>query len=345
MQRAPTRDYGRKAVTVPESPPAIDPPRAREGGHLRRALGGTKELVRIAYRDPAHISERLTLHAARNLAEPSQRWAETALRERADATPAEIADDLRAQSVRIARIDGAIAGTPFFIALIPGYLSYLWQEARMGLRTAALFGHDPGTMRTAAEMLTLRGVHPTVEDAEAALRAVEAAPPPVAVRRSIRTWFNSIRYVLIFGGFLSAPTAKERPGGAREYLRVGAGAVLAFAIWATTWVLPVTFMIALAWGCESHARQLGLRTLALYGGKDTTTTQAIAAADRHNEEGRTKRQALRSVALALSVGIPIGFVAYANHVRQDTGINWLGGIGALVALSLVVAGAVYGSRR
>jgi len=267
------------------------------------------------------------------------------LRDRTDATPAEIADDLRAQSVKIARIDGAIAGTPFFVALVPGYLSYVWQEARMGLRTAALFGNDPGTMRTAAEMLTLRGVHPTVEKAEAALRGVEAAPPPVAERRSLRTWYDSVRYLLIFGGFLSAPTKKERPGGAREYLRVGAGALLGFAVWATTWLLPVTFMIALAWGCESHARQLGLRTLALYGGESATATQAIAAADRHNDSERTKRQALRSAALALSVAIPIAFVAYANHVRQDTGINWVGAIGALVALSLVVAGAVYGSRR
>src|SRR4051794_26814778 len=345
MPPGPPRDYGRRAVTVPESPPAIDPPRVREGAHLRRALGGTKELIRIAYRDPAHISERLTLHAARNLAEPSRRWAESALREREDATPAEIADDLRTQSVRIARIDGAIAGTPFFIALVPGYLSYLWQEARMGLRTAALFGHDPGAMRTAAEMLTLRGVHPTVQDAEAALQAVEAAPPPVAARRSLRTWFNSVRYVLIFGGFLAAPTRKERPGGAREYLRIGAGALLAFAIWLTTWVIPVSFMIALAWGCESHARQLGLRTLTLYGGEGATTAEAIAKADVRNDEGHTKRQVVRSIALALSVGIPIAFVAYANHVRQDTGINWIGAIGALVALSLVIAGAVWGSRR
>src|SRR3954452_14559461 len=236
--------YGRGAVTVPDAPTQVEPAQEEQDGrgHVRRALGGTKELARIAYRDPAHISERLTLHATQNLAESSRQWAEHALRDRPDATPAEIADELRDQSVKIARIAGAVAGTPFFIALVPGYLSYLWQEARMGLRTAALFGHDPGTMRTAAEMLTLRGVHPTVQDAEAALRDVESAPPPVAERRSLRTWFNSVRYVLIFGGFLAAPTKKVRPGGAREYLRLGAGAVFAFAIWVATWVLPVTFM-------------------------------------------------------------------------------------------------------
>jgi hypothetical protein len=334
------------AVTVPDAPTQVKPAsEEEERGHVRRALGGTKELVRIAYRDPAHIPERLTLHAAQNLAEPSRQWAENALRERPDATPAEIADELREQSAKIARIDGAVAGTPFFIALVPGYLSYLWQEARMSLRTAALFGHDPTTMRTAAEMLTLRGVHPTVDAAEAALREVEAKPPPPAKRRSLRTWVNSIRYVLIFGGFLSAPSEEERPSRLRDRARAVAGLIVGVAIWALTWVVPVSFMIALAWGCETHARELGLRTLALYGGEGATTDEAIAKADARNDAGHTKRQVVRSIALALSVGIPIAFVAYANHVRQDTGLNWVAAIGALVALSLVIGGAVWGSRR
>src|SRR3954465_12272327 len=177
-------------------------PEAPEQGHVKRAFSGTKELMRIAYRDPEHISERLTLHATHNLAEPSREWAEHALREHPDSSPTDLADDLRDQSVKIARVDGAVAGTPFFIALAPGYMSYLWQEARMGLRTAALFGHDPTTMQTAAEMLALRGVHPTVEEAETALREVAETPPPVARRRSLRTWVNCIRYILIFGGFL-----------------------------------------------------------------------------------------------------------------------------------------------
>jgi hypothetical protein len=335
-----------QALPGGETPAAAD--RAADeasAGRARRAFGGTKELMRIAYRDPRHIPERLTLHAAQNLAEPSREWAEKALLDRPDATPAEIADDLRDQSVKIARLDGAVAGTPFFIALVPGYLSYLWQEARMGLRTAALFGHDPSTIHTAAEMLALRGVHPTVEASEAALREVANAPPPVTKRRSLRTWVNSVRSILIFGGFLGPPSEGERPSGARDRLRAAGGFVVGFAIWALTWVVPVSFMIALAWGCETHARQLGLRTLALYGGEGATTEEAIAKADVRNDEGRTKRQIVRSIALALSVAIPIAFVAYANHVRQDTGINWIGAIGALVALSLVIAGAVWGSRR
>lgn len=301
--------------------------------------------MRIAYRDPARIPERLTLQATRSLAEPSREWAEKALRERPDSTPAEIADDLRAQSARIARVDGAVAGTPFFIALVPGYVSYLWQEARMGLRTAALFGHDPATMRTAAEMLALRGVHRTVEEAQSALAEVADKPPPVEARRSLRTWMTAIRYVLVFGGFLGPPEEREGPSRWRDRARAAAGFVFGLAIWATTWIFPLTFMIALAWGCEAHCRQLGMRTLALYGGGSVSSAEAIERGSRREDKGHTKRQVIRSIALALSVAIPVAFVAYANHVRQDTGITLIAALGALVALSLVVAGAVYGSRR
>jgi hypothetical protein len=301
--------------------------------------------MRIAYRDPEHIPERLTLHATRNLAEPSRQWVEQARRERPEASNAELAEELRTKSAQIARIDGAVAGTPFFIALVPGYVSYLWQEGRMGLRMAALYGRDPGTLRTAAEVLALRGVHPTVEKAEAALIAVEDKPPPVAARRSWRVWFDSIRTVLVFGGFLGPAEDGGRPSGLRAWARASIGALGGFLIWATTWVVPVTFMIAMSWGCETHSRSLGQRTLAFYDGEAATAKEAIADAHGRRDPGHSTRQLIRSAALALSIAIPIVFVAYANHVRQDTGVNGLGALGALVALSLVIAAAVYGRRH
>jgi hypothetical protein len=45
------------------------------------------------------------------------------------------------------------------------------------------------------------------------------------------------------------------------------------------------------------------------------------------------------------VAVPVGFVAYADHVCQSTGINWLGALGALAALSLVLATVVVAGRR
>ena len=49
--------------------------------------------------------------------------------------------------------------------------------------------------------------------------------------------------------------------------------------------------------------------------------------------------------LFLSIAVPLGFIAYVDHVHKETGINWLGALGALVALSLVIATAVISTRR
>ena len=113
----------------------------------------------------------------------------------------------------------------------------------------------------------------------------------------------------------------------------------------TTWVLPVTLMVAMAWGCETHARQLGRRALLFYDGDADSAQAAITAAKQRHDRGHGKREILRATILVLSIAMPIGFVAYADHVRQSTGINWLGALGALVAFSLVLAASVMARRR
>ena len=263
-----------------------------------------------------------------------------------DTPVAKIAEELRTQSAHVARIDGAISGTPFFIALVPGYLTYLQQEMRTTLRTAALYGRDPRDLRTSAEMLALRGVHPEVEAAEAALISVrdKGLPDRPERRRSWRTWVHSVYLLLIFGGFMSPSVAKEDTG-ARGKVRAVFGVLLGVGIWVTTWVLPLTFMIVMAWGCETHARQLGRRTLLYYDGEADNVLAAIKAADARSDRGHDKRAIARGVALFLSVAIPLGFVGYAQHVRHTVGINWLSALGVLVALSLVIATAVISSRR
>ena len=316
-------------------------------GHVRSALSDAGRLARVVYRDPEHVAERLTLHTMEKLGPPSLEWAQATRQSRPNDPPAMIAEQLRGESARLARIDGAIAGTPFFAAVIPGYLGFLWQEDRMSLRTAALFGQDPTELRTAASGLALRGVHPTVESAEASLRTVSAIPMPdkPAQRRSLRTWIHSIHVILIFGGFMSAPSEKPKKTGLAYWLPTTLTLVIGLAFWAITWILPLTFMVLMAWGCESQARALGRRALAFYGREASTTNAAIAIAGKSQDKGHNTRQIVRSAALALSVAIPIAFVVYANHVRHSTGLNWLGALGSLVALSLVIATAVWGARR
>lgn len=313
---------------------------------ITRVLRGSRDLVRIVYRDPEHVSERLTLYAHDHLARESQEWADAAREARPDEPIGQIAEELRTQSANIARVDGAIAGTPFLIALVPGYVTFLWQEARMSLRTAALYGHDPGAFRTSAEVLVLRGVHPTVEAAEEALGVVRDAPEPEAPteRRSLRTWYRSGYALLVFGGFLNA-SKKERAEGVRGWALAGLSAAVGAAIWLTTWVVPFTFMIVMAWACESHTRQLGRRAAVFFGGEAATPAAAIKIAGGRRDEGHDRRQVIRTVALALSVAVPLAFVLYADKVRNSTGITWVAALGALVALSLVLATAMVGARR
>ncbi len=251
------------------------------------------------------------------------------------------------QSAQVARIDGAISGTPFFIALVPGYLMYLLQEMRMTLRIAALYGRDPGSLRTAAEMLALRGVHPSVETAQAALTTVreKRLPDRPEHRRSLRMWVHSAYLLLVFGGFMSPSSAKPPKQGWLERLRAVFSVLLGIGIWITTWVVPFTFMVLMAWGCETHARQLGRRALVFYDGEEETVDAAIAAADKRRDRGHDKRAILRTGLLFLSVAIPIAFVAVANHVKNTTGFSWVAALGALVALSLVISTAVISNRR
>jgi hypothetical protein len=314
---------------------------------LRRVFTGSRALVRIVYRDPEHVAERLTLYAVDRIANDETHWADSVRRNRADTPRAEIAEELRIRSARLARIDGAISGTPFFIALVPGYLSYLWQEMRMTMRIAALYGRDLRTLRTAAEMLALRGVHPTVDSAEAALATVQGTPVPErpTERRSLRHWVHSVYLVLVFGGFLS-PSAAEPPKQSwLDRLRSAASLLLGVAMWLMTWVLPVTFMILMAWGCETHARQLGRRALVFYDGEAASVNAAIALAARRRDRGHDKRAVLRGIALFLSLAIPIGFIAYVQHVKKTVGFNWLVALGAIVAVSVVMAIGVITSRE
>jgi hypothetical protein len=330
---------------IEPTPEAADaPPPGR--GRVRRTLSGWRGLARIAYRDPEHVAERLALYGARTQGEPSLKWANGTRETRPDVPRAVIAEELRTQTARLARLDGAVAGTPFLIALVPGYLAYLRGEGRMVQRTAALYGRDPREIETTAEVLVLRGLHPTVDAARAALEQVRDVPLPEkpAQRRSLRTWVHSVYRFLIFGGFLDAPS-DERDESAHAWLKASIGFLFGAVVWVITWVLPVTFMVAMAWGCESNARDLGRRALLFYGDDVDSAQAAIAAAEGRHDRGHRRRQIVRAVILVLSVAIPIGFVGYANHVRQDTGVNWVGALGALVALSLVIAASVVARRR
>src|SRR5690242_15394683 len=101
-------------MTSTDPPSSISPEATAQAskGYVSRLFAGSRALMRIVYRDPEHVAERLTLYAADRIADESTRWAQAARRNRPEAATAEIAEELRVKSAQIARIDGAISGTP-----------------------------------------------------------------------------------------------------------------------------------------------------------------------------------------------------------------------------------------
>src|SRR3954468_5979475 len=103
-----------------------DRPEQPEGrwAATRRRLKAPGALVRIVLRDPHHVPERVTIFAVDRQAEAARAWAQRTREAAPDTSPGELAEIQRRRTVDTARVDGAIAGTPFFIALVPAYVAF-----------------------------------------------------------------------------------------------------------------------------------------------------------------------------------------------------------------------------
>ena len=219
----------------------------------------------------------------------------------------------------------------------------------MGLRTAALYGRDPATLRTTAEMLALRGVHPHPREAAAALEAVRDAPPPDKPdrRRPLRVWVRSVSALLIFGGFMSPPSHEDEAArgrapqaqGRRAAWRIGGGDL------ADHLGLPDHLHDRHGLGLREPHPPARPRVLLFYDGEADDARDAIKAAKERKRQGPQAPSQHSDRALRLSIALPLGFIGVADYYRQRTGVNWIGALGGLVALSLVIATAVVASRR
>jgi hypothetical protein len=323
-------------VSTEESPvaPASEstlPSEERTGAALPR------QLMRAIRHDPHHFPEHLVLIAQERLADPSAAWARRTRLEQPHASISQLTERTRTGAAHLARTDGALAGTPFLIALVPAYVSVLWEQARMVMRIAALSGRDPRDDSFAAELLSLRGLYETPALALEGLSQLASGRrgDNGGLRGRLIAWVRLVYRILILAGFVSAPARGEAKAG-RSWAGRGLTWLLAAGLFVITWVIPVTFMLAMSWSCETDTRTLGDRAIRFYG---EAPAQTLARAEPR--EGN--RSLVHVVALVLSLGIPLGLVAVA--VAEPVAHAHLVAIAGFVGLAVVLALGARASRR
>jgi hypothetical protein len=289
----------------------------------RKAPGA---LLRRLRSDPDHAPEQLVLFAVDHMREQSREFG---------ARAAETSAEVRDRAVAVTRLDGAVSGSPFLIALVPAYVAMLWEQARMALRIAALHGRDTSDPEIAAELLWLRGAHADIAVARAAI-ATAAAGPRRKVKRGFWGWVVLGRRLLILAGFLPPPDPSKPESPAwRRYMGLAAGGFL----YAITWIFPVSFMLVMAFSSVNSTRALAARADAYYGGG---TAPAALPPSRPHVPLVTR--VVRTLLVGLSVGIPLAGLAVSAHSRP-AGIHWYYVLAALLGVSLVIGLSASTARR
>jgi hypothetical protein len=286
-----------------------------------------RELLRVLRHHPRHLPERLAVFAVERLGEPTREWAKS---HTADET-----ERLKRDTVLVSRIDGAVSGTPFFVALVPAYVAFLWAQARMVMRIAALHGRDPSAPAMAAELLALRGVYPTVADAAAALARIGTESPDAGRRDRVVAWALLVRRILVLAAFASSRDPDHKSSRARQAFMLAAGG----AIWVLTWVFPVSFMIVMSWGCESSTRALASLAIDYYSHTDLHGTRRLERGRIEHDPGRERRSTVRTALLAVSLAVPLVLIGFAVS-KPYHDVRWLKLVAPLVGLSVVIALAV-----
>ncbi len=111
-----------------------------------------------------------------------------------------------------------------------------------------------------------------------------------------------------------------------------------------TWVIPITFMIAMSWTCESDARRFGQPVLTRYGEEGADNVLAIASTDR-KAGGNKAITVVRGVLVVLSVAVPLALIASTVMAGGcPLHLDIPRSVGALAALSLVIAVSIAAIR-
>ncbi|MFE0138665.1 hypothetical protein ACFWY6_45095 [Streptomyces sp. NPDC059037] len=294
--------------------------------------------MRTVRADPRHMPERMAVFAVEYLGPPAAEW--VARRRSEQPAGAAATDELRIQvvhrGVRSSVAEGSFLGGPFMALLPIAFCGALLAQFRMVLELAALSGLDPRDDTVVAHLLVIQGVHPTVTEAEAALREARSAVVSGGARAS---WWSTVRRQAYLIG-LVAP--QDRPRGKLRRAAVWAGTVALVLIGT---VVPFVWIPVCAEMYRRATNQLAVvaaRYFALHGGTDVLPPGSPA----------TRRATVRPgfllatvrVLLACTVPVVIAVVVLATDIRVADE-HWSTVLLAFLAVSAVAALVWYRRRR
>jgi len=142
-------------------------------------------LLRIAVRDPRHLPENLAGFSLRMLSPAVPAYVAELRRQNPEANARELERLIARQGLRETSREGGFVGGPFMVLVPVAFITALLAQIKMLLRMAAVTGHDPREPQRAAEILVILGVHRTLDQAVAALRATPPVDSGTRAERSV----------------------------------------------------------------------------------------------------------------------------------------------------------------
>ncbi|MEV0115397.1 hypothetical protein AB0H77_19500 [Streptomyces sp. NPDC050844] len=295
--------------------------------------------------DPRHMPERMAVFAVESLGPPAAEW----FARRRPEQPARAADtdELRIQvvhrGVRSSVAEGSFLGGPFMALLPIAFCGALLAQFRMVLELSALSGLDPRDDTIVAHLLVIQGVHPTVAEAEAALREARSAVVSGGARAS---WWSTVRRLAYLIGLV---TPQDQPRGKLRRAAVWAGTgalVLIGTVVPFVWVPVCAEMYRRA---TNQLAAVAARHFALHGGTDVLHggTDVLPPGGPATQRATVRPGFLLAtvrVLLACTVPVVIVVVVLAADIRVADE-HWSTVLLAFLAVSAVAALVWYRRRR
>jgi hypothetical protein len=237
----------------PPAAPAPPPsqPAAADGSADEKPSAIPDSLFDRMRADPAHAAEMLALAAVERFGPEAQQWVASQRAAYPGIPDEHLAGLTRNRFIQVSKYSGAVAGVAGVVGAVVDFGVLAWNQARMVLHLAAIYGEDPQHRDRAAELLMLQNVHKVLGTAQAALDVVARQAP--------------------------ASSLLKRDGGSLGKLALALAkmAGMRYAKRAVMKIVPFAAVPLGALANASSTRQLADRTIAFYAQRRQHGPQAL----------------------------------------------------------------------